>query len=429
MWAAWVVVHQPSLDLAPAISGPMILGVGFVASFFASRASGSRSLFVAGLSGLLAGAVTLASVTSILVQQADPAAGPVATESLVQGGNRPPLPVLIAGFLATCTVLGLLAGTLARLLPSTKACEYRPLHCAAWTTLAAVVPLVVLGGLVTSTRSGLAVPDWPGTYGGNMFLYPVSLMASNDHVFLEHSHRLFGVLVGLCAISLVFLAFLGRASHATKTLAVIALVLIIIQGALGGLRVEIPSTAKAILHGILAQFIVGILGAAVATSGWPRLPSDEIAQDRTLRVFATALVHTTALQVVFGAIYRHTGGMHSLITHIVLSFGVFVLALIAGFRANSTPTPTDRRSTGRAVITLVILQVLLGWAAFMVAPPSTNRTVPKSDELSSIVPLPGWKSALRTAHQANGAFLMAAACALLAHARRGKHSAISPKPE
>ena len=428
MWVTWIVVHHPSLNLEPTISGPTLLMAGLLAALHANRARIHRPVLVGGLSGLIAGAITLACVTSILVQQSDPSAGPVASDSLISGGQRPPLPLLIAGFLVTCTVMGLVAATAARWLPSSTP-RHSPHAKAAWVTFVAVVPLVVLGGLVTSTRSGLAVPDWPGTYGGNMFLYPVSLMASNNHVFLEHSHRLFGVLVGLCGISLVTLTFLGQASKSTKILACAALALIIVQGALGGLRVEIPSQAKAILHGILAQFIVGILGATVATACWDTTSPQPHPGDRKLRVFATALVHTTLIQVVFGAIFRHTGGTHALYTHIVISLAVLVLALMAGFKAGTLPRPSDRRTTGHAVVALVTIQFVLGWVALIVAPPSIDRTVPANNALSTITPTPGWKAALRTAHQANGALLLAASCALLAHTRRARATAATPRPE
>ena len=65
----------------------------------------------------------------------------------------------------------------------------------------AVAPLLFVGGLVTSTNSGMAVPDWPNTFGSNMFLYPLGPRAQPD-VYLEHSHRLFGTLVGLATLKL-----------------------------------------------------------------------------------------------------------------------------------------------------------------------------------------------------------------------------------
>ena len=78
---------------------------------------------------------------------------------------------------------------------------YRPVaHSLALATLAATAVLIVLGGLVTNTGAALAVPDWPSTFGHNMFLFPWSRMVGG--VFYEHSHRLAGALVGLLTVAL-----------------------------------------------------------------------------------------------------------------------------------------------------------------------------------------------------------------------------------
>ena len=64
----------------------------------------------------------------------------------------------------------------------------------------ATFPLLFIGGLVTSKGAGLAVPDWPTTFGYNMFLYPWSEMVGN--ILYEHSHRLVAACVGLLTIAL-----------------------------------------------------------------------------------------------------------------------------------------------------------------------------------------------------------------------------------
>ena len=70
--------------------------------------------------------------------------------------------------------------------------------------------VLLIGGLVTSTESGMAVPDWPGTFGANMFLYPIGLMA-HPRIFLEHSHRLFGAMAGLVSILALLALWTGPA--------------------------------------------------------------------------------------------------------------------------------------------------------------------------------------------------------------------------
>ncbi|MBI3799408.1 MAG: hypothetical protein HY268_20880 [Deltaproteobacteria bacterium] len=73
-------------------------------------------------------------------------------------------------------------------------------HRLALLTAVATFPLLFVGGLVTSTGAGLAVPDWPTTFGYNMFLYPWSKMVGG--IFYEHSHRLLGSAVGFLTILL-----------------------------------------------------------------------------------------------------------------------------------------------------------------------------------------------------------------------------------
>src|SRR5689334_19770863 len=73
-------------------------------------------------------------------------------------------------------------------------------HRLAVILVCATFPLLFIGGLVTGKGAGLAVPDWPTTFGYNMFLYPWSKMVGN--IFYEHSHRLVASFVGLLTIAL-----------------------------------------------------------------------------------------------------------------------------------------------------------------------------------------------------------------------------------
>lgn len=72
-------------------------------------------------------------------------------------------------------------------------------------TLLAAFPLIFMGGLVTSHGAGLSVPDWPNSYGYNMFLFPPSMWVGG--IFYEHTHRLLGTLVGLLSVGMVLSSF------------------------------------------------------------------------------------------------------------------------------------------------------------------------------------------------------------------------------
>src|ERR687892_644577 len=99
----------------------------------------------------------------------------------------------------------------------------------------ATFPLLFIGSLVTGKGAGLAVPDWPTTFGYNMFLYPWSKMVGD--VFYEHSHRLVASGVGLITIALALTFWLRERRPWLRWLGVAALALVIIQGLIGGLRV------------------------------------------------------------------------------------------------------------------------------------------------------------------------------------------------
>lgn len=86
---------------------------------------------------------------------------------------------------------------------------HRPLHIAAILTALLTFPLVWLGGLVTTHGAGLSVPDWPNSYGYNMFALPFSHWVSEytRGTFLEHSHRLLGTLVGAASFTAAMIAW------------------------------------------------------------------------------------------------------------------------------------------------------------------------------------------------------------------------------
>ena len=112
-------------------------------------------------------------------------------------------------------------------------------HRLALATLAATAVLIVLGGLVTNTGAALAVPDWPSTFGHNMFLFPWSRMVGG--VFYEHSHRLAGALVGLLTVTLA--AALWREGGRLRQLGLVAVAVVLAQGLVGGLASDRGASA------------------------------------------------------------------------------------------------------------------------------------------------------------------------------------------
>jgi cytochrome c oxidase assembly protein subunit 15 len=424
MWLVWFVVHHPAVGLSASASGPILIGVQLTAlTVFTTRWLHARARIIpATVAGFSCGLINLASMGSMLVPQTDPSQGMAASTAAT-----PSLVVTIGGYLALSAALGLVAGFLASFLTKTN-CEpdaRTMVRRMGQIALAATLPLLLLGGLVTSSRAGLAVPDWPGTYGGNMFLYPISLMASEKHVYLEHSHRLFGTLVGMASISLLVFALRFEARAWMKVWAGAILALVVVQGLLGGFRVTESSTGLALAHGVLGQvvFLLMAMFAAYTTDAYVAGPSNPDPLDRKRRAFATALLHSLLLQLALGAAYRHTGHAHVLYTHIAFAFLVTVMGMLAGMSASgrtSSGGPYTRllRPVGSTVVAVVALQFILGWGAWAANPPGEFRAAPNAEELATATPVAAWKVAIRTAHQANGAVLLASAGVLFVLARR-----------
>src|SRR3954449_5979886 len=151
---------------------------------------------------------------------------------------------------------------------------YNPwLHWIALLTAAATFPLIFMGGLVTSHGAGMSVPDWPNSYGYNMFLFPPSKWVGG--IFYEHTHRLMGSVVGMISIVLAIAAWKLERRAWVRQLAYAVLGVVILQGVLGGLRVVLVKLDLAIVHACLAQafFCLASL-VTVVTSRWWLEPED-----------------------------------------------------------------------------------------------------------------------------------------------------------
>jgi cytochrome c oxidase assembly protein subunit 15 len=141
-------------------------------------------------------------------------------------------------------------------------------YFAIFTALAALL-LIAMGGLVTSHEAGLAVPDWPTTYGYNMFLFPISQWKGG--IFYEHTHRLMASGVGLLTVILAIWLWVKEPRAWLRWLGVTACFLVVLQGVLGGLRVVALKDAIGIFHAALAQLFLAVLCAiALFTSRWWR---------------------------------------------------------------------------------------------------------------------------------------------------------------
>ena len=243
---------------------------------------------------------------------------------------------------------------------------YSPwLHRVARLTAGATFLLIVIGGIVTSTESGLAVPDWPTTFGYNMFLYPLSEMVGG--ILYEHSHRLMGSLVGLLTVGLFIFLLVRDSRKWLKWLGLAALVAVIVQGVLGGLRVTQINRNFAIVHACLAQAFFALLcGIAWFTSrDWWQdegRPVMESAQKlRRLSLITTCLLY---VQLIFGAILRHTGSR--LDAHLLFAFLVALHIFLLARRVLGGNGDAQRigQSMPMVLLGLLVIQLMLGTGAF-----------------------------------------------------------------
>ena len=172
---------------------------------------------------------------------------------------------------------------------------------------AASLLLIAAGGLVTSTDSGLAVPDWPNTYGYFMFAFPFSKMVGG--ILYEHGHRLIASVVGLMTIGLALWAWRVEARAWVRRLAWVALGAVVVQGLLGGITVIylLPKPIS-ISHAGLAQlFFALVVSLGIFTSpGWrATFGRTEPLGDAPLARLALAVPALVYVQILLGATMRH----------------------------------------------------------------------------------------------------------------------------
>jgi cytochrome c oxidase assembly protein subunit 15 len=177
------------------------------------------------------------------------------------------------------------------------------LHRFAMLVVVATLFLIVAGGLVTSTGSGLAVPDWPLANGQ---VFP----KMEGGVLFEHGHRMVATAIGILTIILAVWIWRRDPRRWMRTLGLVALGAVIAQGLLGGLTVLfLLPTPISVAHACLGQiFFCAVVAIAVFTGrGWLEAPPPVADRGRPgLRALTAATSIVVFLQLLLGAIMRHT---------------------------------------------------------------------------------------------------------------------------
>lgn len=169
-----------------------------------------------------------------------------------------------------------------------------------------ILILIFAGALVKSYEVGLSVPDWPTTYGYQMFQFPFSDMVGG--IFYEHGHRMIATVVGFMTLILSIIVYLSDNDLWLKKLTFSALGLVIIQGLFGGLTVLLYLPAYiSIIHAILAQtFFVLIIFISVSLSKKDKKNLESRSGISNLKKPAYFVAISIYIQLILGAIMRHT---------------------------------------------------------------------------------------------------------------------------
>jgi len=175
-----------------------------------------------------------------------------------------------------------------------------------WFTALATLLLICSGGMVTSKNVGLAVPDWPTTFGYNMFLFPVSKWIGG--VLFEHTHRLIASTVGFLTVMLAIWLWRVEDRESVKTLGLLAVAGVILQGILGGLRVTMLKDQIGIFHACLAQAFLGliVLIGIMRTDFWRSFSASvDPMRSRAIKTVAISTTIAIYFQLALGATMRH----------------------------------------------------------------------------------------------------------------------------
>ncbi len=291
-----------------------------------------------------------------------------------------------------------------------------------FTILTWMVAIVLLswGAFVTSINAGMAVPDWPSSFNSYDPFNPWPDWWTVTPVLAEHGHRLIGALVGIFTLVLAVWTWASDERRWMKWTGLGALILVSLQGVLGGLRVVFVSLDLAIVHAGTAQLYFALLSAMIVftSPSWSSRPVFPLAADLDREMGVRPLLILTPialyLQIILGALLRHPGaGIDAFLAalHMTWAFVVTVLIVLLAMRVRSLfRTGIPVVSWTRVVVGLVSLQVLLGILAYFVTINENGLLLPSNLQV-----------VLNTAHMVTGALLFAGVVVLCIMTTRTLH--------
>lgn len=277
---------------------------------------------------------------------------------------------------------------------------------------------------MTTTDAGMAVPDWPSTYGYNLFLYPwQSWIGGPWDLFVEHGHRLLGALAGILTIALVTVVWVSDRRKWLRGLSLAALGLIVFQGVLGGLRVLFDARQLALIHGCVgpAFFALCVSLAVFTSQRWKQPEIRKHADAGKLHRFACLTVLLLYVQLIVGANVRHVpvdatpGSFRAMVYfHLVMALivtaHVLFLALLVVLIGMGMPALLR---PGLLLGLLILLQLTLGVATWVVKYGWPAELTQFSFASGYTIRADSfWSTNIVTAHVATGSLLLGVASQL-----------------
>ena len=240
---------------------------------------------------------------------------------------------------------------------------YRPLvHRTAFATMLTALLPIAVGALVTSMNAGMAFRDWPNSDGQFMLTYPwlADFVRGTMDKFVEHGHRLAGMLIGFTSILLVAVVWKCESRRWVRGMAAAVLGCVIVQGLLGGGRVLANDPRMAMVHGNFAAIVFCLMGTLtlVTSRRWMSESKSETNNDlRMLKVIAGLTTLTIYLQFVLGGRQRH---LHDMLYEHLGTAALVMIAVLATFMTVQRSGIDWLKSAGRWMLFLFVVQAGLG---------------------------------------------------------------------
>ena len=235
---------------------------------------------------------------------------------------------------------------------------YRWTSWFAWLMAAVALLPISVGAVVTTVKAGMAFADWPNSDGHNMLLYP--WFQSTGDQFLEHGHRLAGMLIGLLSLTFTVWSLVVDRRPAVGRWSLLVLAGVIVQGLLGGLRVRLDQHEMAFLHSLFAACVFLAICLTVLACGSAGMQLTDATRPAGGLLLASGIaVGSVFVQYVLGGRLRHFGSSDAWLVHPWFAVAVALSVIAVHLLAARQDLPRIQTSA-QIAFWLVLVQAVLG---------------------------------------------------------------------